>query len=142
MSEWVLIDHRKPLEREPDEYSGFAYYPKEAVESEAQLRAALAHFRQLEPALLVLVSPSKESLEIGLGPDFSGLRWKKPPSRWNSKHAVNPHPVTGQGLEIEDGGGGSGIEADHLFPTDEVIEAVVQFYRTGRRPDSLQWEDW
>jgi hypothetical protein len=142
MTGWVLIDHRAPLEREPDEDSGFAYYPKEAVGSEAQLREALAHFRRLEPALIILVSPSKESLEIGLGPELSGLQWASA-GDWRSNRvvrAVNPHPVTDQGMEIEDGGGGRGVEARHLLPTDEVTEAVIEFYRTGRLSDSLQWE--
>jgi hypothetical protein len=44
-----------------------------------------------------------------------------------------------EGQDFCDGGGGAGFKSDELLPTDQVIEAVVSFYRDQRRPESLQW---
>jgi hypothetical protein len=141
MAKWVLIDYGTPLEPAEDDDSPHDYYAKAALESEGQLRAELARYRREgRPTFLSLVSPTKESLSIGLGPELSGLEWRERPPGGAGKIALNPRPLTDEEHGFDDGNGGLVFEPEHLFPTDEVIDAVLQFYRSGRLPDSLRWE--
>jgi hypothetical protein len=68
------------------------------------------------------------------------LGWREPSPDWHAEIATNPHPVAEEEAhEFCDGGGGRGRAPDELLPTEQVIEAVVSFYREQRRPESLQW---
>jgi hypothetical protein len=155
MGGWLLIDYRYRMSEEeyllgldlpPGVLPPGLQVPPEAelreteITSEAQLREALAHYRREHPSpLLSLVSPSQQSLSIGLGPELSGLEWREPSPDWHSEVAINPHPVAEKAHLFCDGGGGSVFQPDELLPTDQVIEAVVSYYRDQRRPESLQW---
>jgi hypothetical protein len=156
MGRWLLIDYRDPI-TDVEYLSWFdlppgalppdlQVVPPEAehreteIMSEAQLREALDRYRHRPPpSLFSLVSPAGRSLGIGLGPELSGLEWRVPRPDWHVEIAVNPHPVAEEAHEFCDGGGGRGFEPDELLPTDQVIEAVVGYYRNQRRPESLQW---
>jgi hypothetical protein len=140
-AEWLLIDYGTPLERAPDDHSPYDYFATSAIQSEGQLQEELARLRQAPPAMVSLVSPSKESVEIGLGPELSGLRWEGPDPRSWCKLALALEVVAEEEQGFADGGGGFVFEPRHLFPTDEVIEAAMHFYRTGRPPGWLEWED-
>jgi hypothetical protein len=143
MEQWWLIDYGRPLERPEDDDSPYDYYAEMAIESAGQLQAELARLRREgRPTFLSLVSPSKESLSIGLGPKLSGLLRREGHPGGADKIALNPRPLTDEPHGFADGNGGFVFEPEYLFPTDEVIEAALQFYRSGRLPDSLQWERW
>jgi hypothetical protein len=140
MAEWRLIDYGTRLPR-PDGVAGpYDEYAETALESEGQLRAELERLRRAgRPPLVSLVSPSGEVLEIGLGPELSGLYWRGPgPLGWHSL-AVSPRLLADEEQGFADGDGGFVFEPEQLFPTDEVIEAVLHFYRHGEPPDTLQW---
>jgi hypothetical protein len=140
MAEWLLTDYGTPLPRPEGVAGPYDEYAETAVQSEGQLRAELARLRRAgRPTLLSLASPSGAALEIGLGPELSGLYWRGPgPLGWHSL-AVSPRLLADEAQGFADGDGGFVFEAEQLFATDEVIEAVVYFYRHGEPPDTLQW---
>jgi hypothetical protein len=142
MEQWWLIDYSSRQARPEEADSPYDYYDETAIKSAGQLRAELDRLRRGRRALLRLVSPTKESLSIGLGPELSGLWWQEGHPGGASKIAMNPRPLTDEEHGFDDGNGGFVFEPEHLLPTDEVIEAVVEFYRSGRLPDSLRWEKW
>jgi hypothetical protein len=139
MEQWWLIDYSTRVGW-PEDDSPYDNFAETAIESEGQLRAELARLRRSPPALVSLVSPSQAALSIGLGPELSGLRWRERPPGEGSKVALNLRPLTKEDHMFEDCGGGTGFSPEHLLRTDEVIEAAVEFYRTGGRcPESVRW---
>jgi hypothetical protein len=141
MADWFLIDYGTPLERAEDDERPSDSFAKTVIESEEQLRAELARLRRGRPALLSLFRPSRPWLSIGLGPELSGLHWQGGRPGGGFKYAVNPRPLTDEHHRFEDGDDGAGFPPWGLFPTDVVVEAVLEFYRTGRLSDALHWEE-
>jgi hypothetical protein len=140
MAEWRLTDFGTPGPRPEGAVGPYDEYAETAIQSEGQLLAELARLRRAgRPTFLCLVAPTKEMLCIGLGPELSGLFWKGPgPMGWHSL-AVSPRLLADEEQGFADGNGGFVFEAEQLFPTDEVIEAALHFYRHGEPPDTLQW---
>lgn len=121
----------------------YASWPTTRITSEAQLRELLERYRfRHPPSELCLGGPIDEALYIGIGPDLSGLRWVKQSWDRNYKIAINRHPLVESFREFCDQGdiGGTTFDPEHLLPTERVIEAAVQFFRTQHRPDSVEWE--
>jgi hypothetical protein len=131
MEQWRLIDYGTWLAPAEGDYSSYGDYATVALRSEGQLRAELARLRRGRPALVSLVSPSQASLGIGLGRELSGSRWRRTTPELESKVALNLRPLTDKIHGFEDGGGGTGFCPEHLLPTDAVIAAAVDFYRSG-----------
>jgi hypothetical protein len=144
MAGWLLTDFGTPLPRPEGVVGPYDEYAEAAIQSEGQLLAELERLRRAgRPTFLSLLSPSEEALKIGLGPELSGLYWAflGPRSRYEHKLALAPEVVADEEHGFADGNGGFVFEPRHLFPTDEAIEVAVQFYRTGRPPGWLEWED-
>jgi hypothetical protein len=144
MAKWRLTDLGTTLPRPEGVVGPYDEYATTAIESEGQLLEELARLRRAgRPTFLSLASPSDEALEIGLGPELSGLCWVflGPWARYEHKLALTPEVVADEEQVFADGGGGFVFEPRHLFPTDEAVEAAVYFYRTGQPPGWLEWED-
>jgi hypothetical protein len=142
MARWLLTDFGTPLERPEGVVGPYDEYAETAIQSEDQLLAELERLRRAgRPTFLSLAGPPEEALKIGLGPELSGLYWAFPDPRKRNKLALAPKVLAEEEQGFADGNGGFVFEPRHLIPTGEAIEAVVQFYRTGRPPDGLEWED-
>jgi hypothetical protein len=139
MEQWWLIDYSTRQARPEDDDGPYESFAKAAIESEGQLRAELARLRQGGPALVSLVGPS-QALSIGLGLELSGLRWRERSPGRGSKVALNLRPLTDKDHTFEDCGGGTGFSPEHLLPTEAVVEAAVEFYRSGGLcPGWVRW---
>jgi hypothetical protein len=107
-------------------------------ELDEQLDALDARAREGEPFVAELVHPNGAVLSIGLGRDRSVLN-----------HSASPDPpyYTSHDPESdEDGvvvfyfyGHWSEYSADAAVPMDEAREAARRFFRTGQRPESVDW---
>jgi hypothetical protein len=139
MSEWRLTNFSRALGWEPDESGTLPGHETVAVESEGALREELARLRRGSPALLYLWGSPAGSLSIGLGPELSALCWREPSPGLGSRRAFIPRPLTDQTLVCWDSGGGADFLPQYQLPTDEVIEAVVSYYRHQELPDTIQW---
>lgn len=135
MEDWILIDCRDPVMSEEDS-------PRTPIKSEAQLREELKRYQQRLPSIIQFRNPKGELLIIGIGGPLSGLQWMKPPMKKNFKMALNDHPVTDRGVDFREQGTDTGFRPRYLFPPNEVVEAVVYFFKNNQLPDWMQWKSF
>jgi hypothetical protein len=134
MSNWVIIDcigqHNT------------GEFPEFVIRSEVQLRAELNRFRARRPSIILVVSPEEETLKIGIGGPFSGIRWAKPPIDDNYKLAIASEIVAPEGAEFREQGSDTGFRAKYVLPVEQAIEIIVFFYKHHRLPQWIQWLSW
>jgi hypothetical protein len=138
MSRWYLVDGRAPLEEDQE-------HPRIVVSSEEQLRQELRRLGGLKPAMIGLLSPDGDHLDLALGGPYAGMWWW--PSEPGGKHAgsriaISRTPSSPTTLEFIAEGEATPFEPEELFPVEDVIEAAAFFFREQRLPEWLTWRQW
>jgi hypothetical protein len=93
-----------------------------------------------EPRKLVLTSPEREVLVIGIGGPFAGIQWTKPPYSHNLRFAL---ACPANGPELVDFSCGDELLEfckRHLLPAQEAIKVILFFFVNKTLPDWLAWE--
>jgi len=139
MNEWILVDCMPMV-------SDIAELPRHTVESETQLRQLLEDCRHRSPAsVLELLSPTGDVLHMGIGMEYSGIRWIGKPLNSGKKQlkmAVADKQYSNTGAEFRCQGSESGFRAQYVIPVEKTIDAAIHYFKTGQLPDSLQWVEW
>ena len=81
MKPWELVDFMSPLSDDEEP-------ARTIIGSEEQLREELGRLRGRKPAMVALMSPQGERLDLGIGGAWSGVQWTKPPYSKNLRMAV------------------------------------------------------
>jgi hypothetical protein len=139
LGEWTLIDCMPMVSEEEN-------LPRCKVESEEHLRDQLNRYRKRSPASIIeLVSPDGDILHMGVGTEFSGIRWIREPlnaARKRLKMAVADRSYCDAGMEFRFQGSESGFRAKYVIPVEKTINAAIHYFKTGQLPDWLQWAEW
>jgi hypothetical protein len=135
MTEWQLIDFAAPLE--DDEES-----PRMAIHSEEQLREELRRCQGRRPAMIALMNPAGERLDIGIGGPWAGMQWTKPPHARTLKLALATGARSPAAIDFACEGASSGFRPEHLLPAGEAIEAAVHYFAHHRLPEWITWAEW
>jgi hypothetical protein len=112
------------------------------VSDEASLREALEAFSQKEPRVVLVGISDTTYLHVGVGGPWAFVEHVVNVP-WKAQVAL---PTHGCGVEkptsvwFTCAGQGSEIPAKFLMPAAEAIELVVQLYRKGTLPDTVEWE--
>ena len=124
-------------------------YPHGALEvsvrDEAGLREVLWGFAAKEPRVVTVGVWDCDALQIGIGGEW-GFVQHVVCEPWKAQIAI-PRKDRTEGQKPESvtfllGGAVSEIEAEFLMPVAEVIQLVLECYREGKLPPSVEWELW
>jgi hypothetical protein len=88
----------------------------------------------------VLNAPDGATLAVGLGRDLSVLSYTAP-GGWPSKHIVNQQAPDDELVAYGFLGHFSEMPARYTASVSAAIDAAVEFFKSGRLSDELQWED-
>ncbi len=138
MIPWKLVDGRTPLDEDED-------HPWTLIESGEPLRLELSRLASLKPAMIGLISPSGDFLDLSLGGPYAALRWIPSPTERNrigDRVAMAEQTCAPDSIEFIAEGIPTPSPPEELFPVDEVIEAALYFYREHRLPEWLTWRQW
>lgn len=138
MSVWCLADCMLSLEEDQDN-------PRQTIHSEDQLREGLLRLQQRSPGLVFLRSPDGETLEIAIGGSYAGLCWI--PAESESRRRGDCVAVAGtvqntDSIEFLAEGIPQPWPPEELLPAEEVLEAVLYFFREHRLPEWITWRQW
>ncbi len=138
MIPWKLVDGRAPLDEDED-------HPRTLIESEEQLRLELSRLASLKPAMIGLICPCGDFLDLSLGGPYAALR-KVPAPTQRGRHgdcvAMAGQICTPDSAEFIAEGIPTPSPPEELYPVDEVIEAALYFYREHRLPEWITWRQW
>lgn len=139
LTRWKLVDCLEALNE--DETN-----PSVAIESEGQLRQELQRLQErAQNSLGMLDSPDQGSLSFSLGGRWATLGWYPPVGQERQsgrKEAIPESRATDQAISCWTEGIPTPLEPEHLFPAEQVIEAIVEFYLSGELPTWITWNVW
>lgn len=136
MTEWYLVDFMSPLGDDEGEA------PRTEIRTEAQLRAELTRFRGRRPAMVALIGPEGERLDIGIGGPWAGVQWTKPPYSTHLKMAVATGARAPSGVDFACEGSSGGFRPEHLLPAEQAIEIAAHFFARRGLPEWVGWATW
>ena len=138
MNQWEIVDCMEPLDEGEKN-------PRIPVYSETELRQALNRLRGRRPADVLLENPMTGTLSITIGGPFGAFGWLPRRADMGSKGEIVALPdriyspttidCVGEGIPTP-------IRADELFPVEDVVEAVVHYYKTSRLPEWIKYREW
>ena len=127
---------------------GRGYDAKPTTEQElvAALQDMDTQFRaEGDPRLVVIFAypevPDTPRLSIGLGANESVVTYDESIETGEGAISLGPRVDDHSDVGFSYGTGYSGFLASHLVPKDDAIAAAREFFRTGRRPTNLDWEE-
>ena len=136
MGVWRLVDGRDPVDH-PDDF------PVKTIASEAELRTELDRLGRLDPGIVILQSPSGQSLQVGIGGSFVGLRWyQNPETSEQSRDLLADEVCCSERVDFRAEGDSIAFWPEHLMPLDEGIDIAVYFYHHLRLPEWVAWKEW
>lgn len=135
MKPWTLFDYIDPVEDEDQ-------IPRTPIHSEEELRAALDQLRDRRPGVVLLASPQDEYLEVAIGGPVAALQWSKPPVSRHLKAAIRVGPLCAYPVQFSNQGLPTHFETRDLLAVQEVLEAVIFFYKNQRLPEEMRWRVW
>jgi hypothetical protein len=138
MPQWELVDCLEPLQEDESN-------PRIPVTSETHLREELNRFRHRKPSAVHLDSPDRETLILSIGGPFAGLAWYPPVSEERDrgyKAAMPERVVAPSAADFVGEGIPTTLEPKELLPVEDVIEAVVYFYKNHHLPEWITWREW
>lgn len=115
-------------------------YETEQVTSPDDLVALLDKVASLRlPTWLELATPEGDALHIGLGRDFSSLRFIEGRDDGQVFHSA-PTLDSPQEATFQFGTVPTTMDIGSAIAVDEARAAVAEFQRTGRRPEGVEWK--
>ncbi|GAB2646696.1 Imm1 family immunity protein [Kribbella swartbergensis] len=115
-------------------------YETVQVTSETELTALLDHVASLaRPTWLELVSPDHDALLIGLGREFSSLRFIEGSDDGDVYHSVGTLESP-QESEFDFGTVPTTMDTGSAVSVTEARAAAAEFQRTGQRPSGVEWK--
>lgn len=110
------------------------------VEDVSDLLTALdmKNREDLTHPIMSLSNNADSGLYIGLGGDVGFLRFEA--SEREGYASVGDVSAMGAGALFAIGGSESEIRRRNLLPIAAVLEAAVEYYKTGARPKNVNWE--
>ena len=112
------------------------------IDDVEQLREALlaAHEKAAHQSIIALLNaPDGSCLAVGLGSHRSVLNHLAP-GGWPSRHAVDN--TAGEGfVEYTLAGQLSEIQLRGTIPVEDAMDACLEFMRTGKITEALEWEE-
>nr|WP_238357257.1 Imm1 family immunity protein [Kribbella italica] len=118
------------------------FYERETVKvtSGGDLVALLDKVGALaRPTWLQLESPAHEVLTIGLGQDFSSLRFSEGLDAGDELYRSVGTLAEPMDAEFDMGSVPTRMDTDSAIPTAEARAAAIEFLSTGQRPNAVAW---
>jgi len=110
------------------------------ISSEEQLQTVLQSFQQHEPGFIDLVSPSADTLSLGVGGPLACAMFigasGDPPYLW----ALGSSPEDTD-IEFARGGTPTPVPLNRCLPFANVVEIAAAFFRDGKLPDNIDWDE-
>jgi Immunity protein Imm1 len=111
------------------------------VRSEGELLARLhdiASEAGETPPLVSLIGPDGSALTIGLGREYSVVNYWRSPDEpdWMGRGTIGRE----ESPQFWFHGHFSEFAPGSAVSVDEAVEAMLRFFRTGERPDNLEWD--
>ncbi len=111
-----------------------------SITTKKQLQTLLEGFRdRTEPGVIKLTSPAGDFFTIGIGGPYISIEYTLDPN--------GPYPMVRGNLHLEQvvvkficGGEPTPIESKYIIAYEEGVEIIISFFRTGKPPDSVQWD--
>ena len=113
------------------------------IADETDLRSQLERLGQLSPHVVSFRMADGEYLQVGIGGPWAFVEHcvDEP---WRAEAAVRDPTVFPQpqpeSVWFVCGGQDSEIPSEYLMPVTEAINLVAAVFRSGRLPESVQWE--
>ena len=113
-----------------------------AIAQEEELREFLSTAIKQEPRVFSLISSDSGLLTIGIGMPYGFVQYTQqdhnPPYLVAVEKSGKKSDVY---IEFDSGGTPTPIPMDKCIPSSLVIEIVLYFYRNGKIPIYVEWEE-
>jgi hypothetical protein len=111
-----------------------------SINNEGQLKALLEQFADRLPRELILESPTGELLFVDIGGPSASVHYYEGPE-------IDPGLLAKPLLAFNDRayfsaeGQPTRLDPEYLMPPDTAIRVVLDFYRSGKLPSWIEWEE-
>jgi hypothetical protein len=131
MSGFKFVDYSR------GQYLGTKELP---VSDEQDIRRTLHMLQQQDPSFVDLISPTGESLTIGVGPSLGCVMFTS--ASGDPPYLCAVADSNGQAGEIEFDAGGTPtpVPLYRCLPFETVIEIVVYYFLNGKLPMNIKWD--
>jgi hypothetical protein len=130
---WKLIDRSEPAWNYP-----YEDFPSVAINDETSLRNQLASYARGKPVMLLLHGTSFGKLSLGLGGPFGVVVFLQGVSLPRMYAYADPI-IANREMEFDDEGLRNSFPPGHLLATEDVINVVLHFYKTGKLASWIKW---
>jgi hypothetical protein len=108
----------------------------------AALRSILANFAAMAPRMVSIGIADEDSLEVGIGGRWAFLQHTRH-EPWMAEYAVPPCGSSDEkkpdSVWFPIGGDATEIGASDLMDVEILVELLIEWFHTGKRPSSVYW---
>jgi hypothetical protein len=132
MSGFKLVDYSKGKRPKTEEFP---------ISSEQDIQRILKRFRHQDPKFVALISPTGDSLTIGVAHRLGCVMYTgasgDPPYLWALGNSDDREVC----IEFDAGGTLTPVPLFRCLPFDSVVEIVVSYFLNGELPQSVEWDE-